>query len=67
MVSGMKLPSTQPFLIVFALRGSIILSLKHPELRIVSNGQVEKIEEELQALIDQKENIGAENLAHACT
>ncbi|HEX8060957.1 MAG TPA: AAA domain-containing protein, partial [Cyclobacteriaceae bacterium] len=38
------------------------IELKHPELRIVSNGQVETMDEELQALIDQKENIGAEIL-----
>jgi len=38
------------------------IELKHPELRIVSNGQVEKMEEELQALISEKENIGAEIL-----
>lgn len=38
------------------------IELKHPELRIVSNGQVEKMEEELQSLITEKENIGAEIL-----
>jgi hypothetical protein len=35
---------------------------KHPELRIVSTGKVEALEEELQALINEKENIGAEIL-----
>ncbi len=38
------------------------IELKHPELRIVSNGQVEKLEEELQSLITEKETIGAEIL-----
>ncbi|HMJ71439.1 MAG TPA: AAA domain-containing protein [Cyclobacteriaceae bacterium] len=38
------------------------IELKHPELRIVSNGKVEQMEEELQALIGEKEAIGAEIL-----
>jgi hypothetical protein len=38
------------------------IELKHPELRIVSNGHVEKLEEELQVLISEKESIGAEIL-----
>jgi hypothetical protein len=38
------------------------IELKHPELRIVSNGQVEEMDEELQTLIGEKESIGAEIL-----